>query len=59
MASDGGGDRRLAKAAGSSVRVEAGQGDDGHEDGWGRWSIRSKSEYRIDPIPGTCTYNQG
>ena len=33
MAGDGGGDRRLARATGSSARLEAGEGDDGHEDG--------------------------
>ena len=33
MAGDGGGDRRLARARGSSARLEAGEGNDGHEDG--------------------------
>ena len=33
MAGDGGGDRMPAKATGSSARLEAGEGDDGHEDG--------------------------
>ena len=47
MAGDGGGDRMPARATGSSARLEVGEGDDGHEDGWGRWSIRSKSEYRM------------
>ena len=33
MAGDGGGDRMPARATGSSARLEAGEGDDGHEDG--------------------------